>query len=351
MKKTFRNFFAAMSVLMVAAFAFTSCNDGTNPDDPDKDKDKESKVEYNAIGGNFGADENGIYEIIIELDDKNVTIDDQGNITGGNGNIISMYFVASACDENLFPAKGKYEVKEATQTLPTPPALLAGLDQQGQIGGSLVAVVEDGVATTKKVLSGSIDFSASGTEVSISGTLKLEDGTDVKVEYNGVVDMMDANPYSMESKTPTTKNITATECEVLKQAAQGGDLYVLGLYSDAGDQFVSMFGVEEGQEDIKGQYPLAPGLYLDAAVASSGVQNGAPTPTLLVCADQSVFFLTDGTLEIADKKITFSGKSYYGSTVTVTYEGEWTVTDASQSGAPERIMNTKSANRFVKVSL
>ena len=159
-------------------------------------------------------------------------------------------------------------------------------------------------------------------DITYTGELTFKDG-DAEME---------AQAFELEETTPTTINMTATKCTAgygdyadlgvralsvtLEDDTKTANLYV--FFPVGSDSYYGTYtfkkmanGYETGAVWASDGFD---GMYLNGAyLATKGEQEGY--------VDLPIYFLVSGSMTIAVNKVTVNSQSYFGSTVTITYNG------------------------------
>ncbi len=139
-------------------------------------------------------------------------------------------------------------------------------------------------------------------------------------------------PYELESKTPTTVDITFAEVKYANYydyENRGERLLWLNL-TNADNGWAALGLYTDIDDDYNGVYQINSSLSVGTASASSGFDGEGFTISIIHKSRQYVematYFLASGTITITDSGITINAKSHFGSTINATYSGTFTAT-------------------------
>lgn len=320
MKKYFSSFFLLVSLL---SFGFVSCGDKPDgPDGPDDGKDstvvtppvdfeKVTADDYTVKCAYFG-EVDGAHKFTISLQDRDV-LQLFGQIIGGSGDVYSLE-IYSETQKDMIPAMTKYAIGDTKA-----PYMAKGTGKSG----SAVLVVDEEKApqgTPAAVKSGSVTMAKDGANYRIDIDIKLSDGTARAISYTGVMETVDAGPYSMENSEIIQFEITNPQVEITggAQLNPETDVASLNIYGSNGEGEIWLL-VPKGEKNLAHEYKFSSSGEAWTAYASPGAVNGAPHPSY-VAKVMNIYFLTDGTVSVdASGNITVDAKTAKGSTFKMSY--------------------------------
>lgn len=351
---------SAILAAMLAAFAFTACDNNQQQTGDDTPKDA-IKVNY-ANGyyyGNFFSHYTDLIRMSFITDSITGEEKDGTTTYSGTGYFIYLDLLADVDrtnKDNVFPAAGNYKVSydavldgdEGKVIVPTmlengvvlPPFT----DEYKNSFGCHVLRMEDGKVVSQASANEKSVITISGNAAKGKMVMKLtvvgEDETEQNINFvfEGAAklqnEFIDGETAFDQENTAPTGDFTFTRM----QGTTIGDMYGVGLdyyqveLNGANKEIaVFVYCVKEGEKPF-GTFNLTHRVEANAAMTSTGAvegENGTEISAPFVGIENAtgfdkIWFPETGTITVADGKITYDIKSHKGHTLKGTYEGDVT---------------------------
>lgn len=338
-------FFVSALVLMM--FSFASCGNNNEPNDPNGNgggnKDTISNVNPTDTvqltlkfhqGAFVGEDlYDGVHSFKTVLRTSDVTIDKEGTASG-TGYYFVIYFNAIKGNE-LFPALGDYKVATtgAANTL-----TVEGYK------------MDNGASTKLDIVKGQLNLTKPSSSSVVKGSLMSADVNYV-VSFTGNLRYQGkCTKYYLEDMKKINETFEVSSYEFIQKSGnqQGFDIYDIFLYGAEYSVYVKLNSKGLAGTDMTklvGEYTIKPGDvensvnrgFSEPKKGPNGEDGYSLRPTYACTQDErgnanAIWWGYDGTVKIENNKIIVKFTSAYGSTFTVTYNGQ--VVATTPAGAP-----------------
>ncbi len=340
MKHTFKLTLIAVAIVITALSSCTKPENGNSKNPPDDKKDTTTQTVgvpegYEAMSpfptiyyADSLIDGKFIYRISLSTDSaynsKNEIVD--------AGNYYSFIIVVpeSAATNRTAPPKGTYKLSTEGEPMTIlnqpdqyqiPYSYMYSFDKEGYTIGTMPfgfkeaeLIIED----NRILFKGTADDDKGGTEYKICCIKEVP-----------VIYYKEEAFYGKEQETKQTKTETFDEAVFSKKGTDKklGTTTVSAFFNPKGEKlpfaFIQMFAPIDATDKLPaGQYIINSTKMPNTILASEGYEYGVFFTALAY--EDTAFFIVSGSADVTDNSFTLVGKSFYGSDITIKYNGDMT---------------------------
>ncbi len=357
MKKFSMWLFAAV-MAVVLPFSLTSCGGeepgggGDGGDDGNKPDDVKKETVSFLQGGYFGdVAGNGTAVYLLAFGTGDITMSAEGPV-GNKGDYISLQIFSTETG-TMFPEVGEYKSAGTYMAGSILPGNLFNQDGQESVVGSYVYVFEGGQAVDYKLIKvANMTLTGGAANATVEFNVVFADGSKAAYSFKGAMPVTSEvrDPYELESESVVTVeetigNVSLSSRDYPDYGLRSVYIEMMGADFEAN---LELYANLEGS--INGTYSIDDTKTLGSCLASQGVEGDQAYPSFAYYFDDEhyvvdAWFFVEGTVTISDESIVVNATSAKGSTVKVTYNGEWSV--VASASMPSKRMSIPNVPKFV----
>ncbi len=316
-----------LSLLFAAILAFTSCSKNNDP------KSQTETVKENLMFASAVYYENSItelqgkygYFLVLATDGK---IDKHGKFTG-QGNVYKFFIVRNSAADSMRPMIPTGTYKLSDNTLMGDDNSVQQFNTSGLVGEPTKFSEAELVITPNKT--------------TLKAKIKSDKDIIYDVTFNGAlpkcINFRDEPYAGFEKNEVRNVNIPVDAVKIINSgdALRNGTTTTTARFtvaSDAKNQFASLVMVLRANYTgamPDGTYTVDGTGKANTILMSQGIDENGDTWSVACSGASNYFFIVGGQATVTGNDFNLAGKSYFGSTVNVTFNGEMTVGNPQNS--------------------